>query len=127
MPVRPPRPVLVEVAGAILIIVGATALLAGVLRLISGTAPPADGAAMALAIQFGSSVLTIVVGWLVRAGRAWLVCVGVVAVILFLDLSTIPSGSVFAPIFAVFDGIAFVALIRHRAWFDWHPPETQIS
>jgi len=78
-----------------------------------------------LVIQFGLSVLTIVIGLLVRAGRAWIVCVGVVAVILFLDLTAIPSGSVFAIIFAIFDGIAFVALIRHRAWFQWQPPELQ--
>ena len=121
-PERPPRPAMVEAAAAILIVVGVAGIAAQVLAIAGGTAVPSAGAEPILLLQYALIVLTIVIGLLVRAGRAWLLSVNVVAVILFLDLTAVPSGNVFALIFSVLDAIVFVTLIRHRWWFEWRPP-----
>ena len=67
-------------------------------------------------------VLTVIVGLLVRRGQAWVVCINVVAVVLFVELMAIPAGSATAVLLAVLDGFVFVALARNRAWFGWQPP-----
>jgi hypothetical protein len=121
-PERPPRPAMVEAAAAILIVVGVAGIAAQVLAIVGGTAVPSAGAEPILLLQYALIVLTIVIGLLVRAGRSWLLSVNVVAVILFLDLTAVPSGNVFALIFSVLDAIVFVTLIRHRWWFEWRPP-----
>jgi hypothetical protein len=122
-PERPPRPILVEVAAAILIVGGAAGALAAILSVASGVKAPV-GAEPIVLIQYALIVLTVVVGLLVRNGRAWLLCVNVAAVLLFLDLTAVPSGNGFAILFSILDAIVFVALIRHRAWFGWRPPAT---
>ncbi len=61
-------------------------------------------------------MLTLIVGLLVRAGRAWLLDVNVVAVILFLEVTALPSPV--AIVFALLDAIVLFALIRHRSWFE---------
>jgi hypothetical protein len=66
-------------------------------------------------------VLTIVIGLLVRRGQAWLLCINVVAVLLFVELTAIPGGSATAAVLAVLDAFVFVALSRNRDWFDWRP------
>jgi hypothetical protein len=123
-PERPRRPIMVEAAAAILIVGGVAGAAAAVLTLASGIAPPAGGEPI-LVIQYALIVLTIAVGLLVRAGRWWLLCVNVVAVLLFLDLTAVPSGNGFAILFSLLDAIVFVTLIRHRRWFDWRPPDAE--
>lgn len=116
----PIRPAMIEAAAAILIVVGVAGAAAQVLALAAGTAVPATGAEPLLVVQYALIVLTIAAGLLVRAGRAWLLCLGVVAVILLLDLAAIPSGSVFALLFVGLDAIVLVSLVRHRSWFARH-------
>jgi hypothetical protein len=119
-PERPRRPVVIEIAAAILIVGGITSIV-GTLGAVLGTANGPSGPT--LAIVLGVDVLTVVVGLLVRLGRAWIVCINVVAVLLFLELTAVPSGSAIALFLAILDGFVFWAIARHRAWFDWEPPE----
>lgn len=116
VPERPGRPVLVEIASAILIIGAGTSLLGTVGYQIGGGDSGSIGA-----VFVGFDILTIMVGVLIRSGRAWLLGVNLVAVALFLELTALPSGIAF--VLAAFDSIALFALIRHREWFDWRPPE----
>ena len=109
-PERPPRPLLVEFAAAILIVGGLTALL---------TALSVPGA---LGLVFGVvNIAMIVLGVLIRRGQAWVVAINVVAIALFLELTALPSA--FAILAIVLDAIVLVALFRHRAWFFWEPSE----
>ena len=118
-PERPPRPVIIELAAAILIVGGIAEILgaAGV-ALGAGSVPTAGPI---LAIELGIDLLTVAIGLLVRAGRSWLVCINVVAVLVFLEFTAVPSGSAVAISLAALDAFVFVAIARHRAWFDWRP------
>ena len=80
------------------------------------------GAGPVIALLILLNVLTVVVGVLVRAGRAWILCINVVAVVLFVELTAVLGGSAFAAGLAALDAFVFVALLRNRAWFDWRPP-----
>lgn len=107
-PARPRRPLLVETAAAILIVGGLTSILGSL-----GTLDATTGALDVLFI--GPAVLTVV-GLLVRAGRAWILAINVVAVVLFLEATALPSAV--AIVFVTLDTIVLYALIRHRAWFE---------
>ena len=110
-PVRPRRPLLLEFAAACLVVGGLTGLLG-----IVGS-PGRDPTGPALdSLLIGLNVLTIIVGLLVRAGRAWVLALNVVAIVLFLEITALPSG--IAIVFATLDTIVLFALIRHRGWFD---------
>ncbi len=110
-PQRPARPILVELAAAILIVGGLTSLVGSL------AAPGLLGIAFV-----GLNVAMVILGVLIRRGRAWLVAVNVAAVALFLEVTALPSA--FAIVFAVLDGIVLAALLRHRAWFDWRPEDS---
>jgi hypothetical protein len=111
-PPRPGRPPLIELAGALLIIGGLTSTIGtlGTIGTLEADLGLIDG------LLLGLAILTVVVGFLVRAGRAWVFDVNVVAVVLFLELTALPSAS--AILFATIDAIVLIALIRHRRWFD---------
>lgn len=109
-PTRPGRPIVVELAAAILIVGGLTSL-------IGSLAAPGILAILLVALN----VVMVVLGVLIRRGQAWLIAVNVVVVALFLELTALPSA--FAIIFAILDAVVLVALIRHRAWFDWRADE----
>lgn len=108
-PERPPRPVLIEVAAAILIVGGLTSLIGAV------TAPGVAGILFTML-----NVAMIGLGLLIRRGRAWVLAVNVVAVALFLELTALPA--TFALVSIVMDAIVLWALFRHRRWFFWEPP-----
>jgi hypothetical protein len=116
-PRRRARPVLVELASALLIVSGAVSLMLSIQAIIN------------LANQWlgigDLSLLTIVVaivelalGLAVRYGRAWLVTVNVVAVLAFLELI---SGSAIGLFFGLLDTIVVIALFREREWFRSTP------
>lgn len=107
-PGRRPRPLLLEFAAASLVVGGLT----GVLGVVGSSGPPTPELD---ALFVGLDIVTIVVGLLVRAGRAWSLAINVVAVVLFLELMALPSP--FAVVFSAIDTIVLFALIRHRAWF----------
>ncbi len=108
-PARPRRPVLIELGAAILIVGGLTGLL--------GTFTTLDPASGPLDLLFaGLALLTVVVGLLVRLGRAWILDLNVVAVALFVEATALPSAV--AVVFVALDTVVLFALIRHRTWFD---------
>lgn len=111
-PERPPRPALIELAAAILIVGGMTA----VLQRVGSSAGGASGGIVDV-LLLGLSLLTVVVGVLVRMGRGWVLAVNVVAIALFLEVTALPS--IFAITFGLFDAVVLFALFRHRAWFLW--------
>lgn len=110
VPVRPRRPLLLEFGAAILIVGGLVGVFGRVAAPDLVTSGPLELALLAL------NGLLIVVGLLVRAGRAWILDLNVVAIALFIELTALPSGV--AMVFAGLDAIVLAALIRHRAWFD---------
>ena len=123
-PERPPRPVLVELGAAILIVGGITALVGWVGTQIVGTSIPAD-AGLPTAVFVGLNVVLIPTGVLIRGGRYWRVCTNIVAVATFLYLMAFPNPQ--AVFFGALDMIAFFALVRHRAWFEWKPSEASVA
>jgi hypothetical protein len=120
---RPPRPTSIEIAAAILIVggfVSAVATIAGALGLDPAASDP--GARPVIVLLVVLNLLTVGIGILVRRGVAWIVCVNVVAVLLFIELTAVPSGSATAALLAILDAFVFVVLIRNRDWFDWRAP-----
>jgi len=111
-PERPPRPALVELSAAILIIGGAVDLATGISPFQAGGFPLGT---LFLALD----VLTIVVGLLIRAGRGWILALNVTAIALFLELTALPSP--IALLMALLDALVMFTLFRHRAWFEWRP------
>ncbi len=127
-PTRPRRPPSIEIAAAILIVGAVTAILGTLTSAASGgTAASDPGARPIVALLLALDVLTVIVGFLVRAGRGWLACINFVAVLVFVELTAIPDGSAIAILLAALDGFVFVTLARHRAWFDWRPPPAALD
>jgi hypothetical protein len=116
---RPNRPVLIELAAALLIV-------AGVLGVISLLAPdprrPEGLEALAL-VTVALNVVQIVVGILVRMGRLWIVVVNYVAVLGFLDLAG-AAGSSLALLLGLVELGILAVLFAYRSWFDgrWAQP-----
>lgn len=116
---RPRRPALIELVAALLVV-------AGVLGLISLFAPDPrrpeglEGlAALAVALSLGQ----VVVGVLIRMGRLWLLDVNFVAVLGFLDLGG-ASGSSLALLLGIVELGSLAVLFVYRSWFDgrWAQP-----
>lgn len=110
----PPRPVLVEIAAALVIVGGAFNLLLSVDAMVTLARQGGDiGLLPVVTIVLAMTVLAL--GLLVRSGRAWLVALNVVAVLAFLELiSQTPVGLVFG----MLDVVVVLALIRERPWFE---------
>lgn len=112
---RRPRPFLVELASALLIVGGVVNLLVSSQVLVLLGLQGGGVGAPALATIVLNTVI-LVLGVLVRFGRAWLVAVNVIAVLAFLEfLSLTPVGIVFGTI----DVLIVLALVRERPWFKW--------
>jgi hypothetical protein len=110
----PPRPVLVELASALLIVGGAINLLLSVDVLIR-LAQAGTEIALLTVITIALATLTLALGLAVRYGQGWLVTVNVIAVIGFLELiSQTPVGL----LFGVVDVMVVLALMRERPWFE---------
>jgi hypothetical protein len=119
-PERPPRPVLIELGSAILIVGSITALLGlGAQQLFAPNLPADAGLGILLVAVI--DLATFAVGLLIRAGRWWRVCINVVAIAMFLYLTRFPNP--IAVFYLFLDTIVFFGLMRHRAWFDWDPVE----
>ena len=114
---RPRRPVLVEVAAAILIVGSATDVVISFEGL--ATAPNGPGRLLA-ATSASVGLLLVILGFLIRSGRAWLVTLNVVAVAAFLELITLSFVGLLA---GIFDMVVVGILLRERGWFHWAPPD----
>jgi hypothetical protein len=111
--IRPARPGLVELAAAILIVGGAMQLIVTITTL-SGVPP---GAGPFLAIALALNVASIVLGALVRLGRAWLVAINFSAVVAFLDLLG-SGGSPLSLTLGAGEVLVVAILLARKPWFD---------
>lgn len=110
-----PRPVLVELAAAILIVGAAINLLISMDGVI-GFAQSGGDIALPTVIAIAVATLTLALGLGVRAGRIWLLTINVMAVIGFLELI---SGTSIGLLFGALDVFVVLALVRERPWFEW--------
>jgi len=110
---RPPRPGTIELAGAILIVGGVLGLFGALTAAPSLPAGTEPFLLVAIALDVGS----IVIGVLVRTGRAWILAVNYVAVLGFLDLLAAGTSQL-ALMVGLADLLVVVILIRHKPWFD---------
>ena len=117
-PERPPRPMLIELGAAILIVGGFTSVIGWIAAAIFGSPIPTDAGPVPL-IVVGLNVVVIAIGLLMRSGRLWRLCVNFVAVTIFLYLTFFPNP--IAVFYLFLDTIVFVGLVRHRWWFEWKP------
>ncbi len=116
----PSRPATIELAAAILIVggvLGLVGIIAAAPDLPAGTAPLLVAT---VALYVGS----VVVGALVRYGRAWIVAVNYVAVLGFLDLMA-AAGSGLALLLGIADILVVVILFLTKPWFDALRPDRE--
>ena len=113
--VRPARPVMIEAAAAILLVGGALGIvetvIAGADR-IGGT----EGLPTDVLVGFALNALALAVGWLLRNGRAWVLCLNVTALFAFLYLSAFPDP--LGIVFGAADLYVVGVLVYQRRWFD---------
>ena len=114
---RPRRPILVEVAAAILIVFSATDVLISFEGMAA--APTQLGRALA-ATSVSVGLLLVILGYFVRKGRAWLLALNVAAIAAFLELQTLSFVGLLG---ALFDMLVVGILLRERWWFQWRPPD----
>ena len=114
---RPRRPILVEVAAALLIVFSATDVLISLEGM--ATAPTQAGRVLA-ATSVSIGLLLVILGSFVRKGRAWLLALNVAAIAAFLELQSLSFVGLLA---AASDMLVVGILLRERWWFQWRPPE----
>lgn len=118
---RPRRPVLVELAAAWLIVGGLLSILLTIETLTNlADAGSADAGLGALTLVIGNVI--VVLGLLVRTGRAWFVTVNAAAILGFLELSSLTAQGV---LFGTLDVLVVLALLRERPWFAWRPQQSE--
>jgi hypothetical protein len=111
--VRLTRPAPIELAAAILIVGGVLGLV-GTIAAVPGLPAGAEPlVAVTAALDLGS----VLVGLLIRFGRAWIVALNYVAVLGFLDLMA-GAGSGLSLTLGIADIIVVVILVVHKPWFD---------
>ena len=121
---RPPRrrrPILVELASALLIVGGVLNLLLSI-QVIAALGQQGSEVGPLTLVTIVLAAATLVLGVLVRFGRAWLVTINVVAVVAFLELT---SGSPVGLVFGGVDTVVVVALLLERPWFVGPGPEPE--
>ena len=114
---RPRRPILVEIAAAILIVGSATDAAISFEGMATGATTQAR---LLAAASVSLGLLLVILGLLVRSGRAWLITINVVAVAAFLELLALTFPGLLA---AVLDMLVVGILLRERWWFQWKPDD----
>jgi hypothetical protein len=118
VPTRPARPVLVELASAIMVVGGVMGVLSSV-DVMSRLAAGGDssiGPLIVLSILIG--IASVALGVLIRFGRGWIVALNLTAIAAFLELT---SGSIVGLVFGLLDGFVVVVLLVEQRWFRWTP------
>ncbi len=115
---RPPRPTAVELATAIVIVSGAVGVLISVEAFVRMSELGSAGTDLTLP-SLAIGLAMVVLGILLRYGRAWLVGVNVLTIAGFLELI---SGAPIGLVFGALDVIAVILLLVHRPWFAWKLP-----
>ena len=118
LPERPKRPILVELAAAILIVGSATDAVISFETMATAPQPDRTLAGISVAVALG----LVALGLLIRSGRAWLLALNVVAIAAFLELRSL---SVVGVLSAIIDMLVVGILLRERWWFRWTPPEAE--
>ena len=113
------RPVLVELASALLV-VGAVLNLVLSLDVLMRLAERSESIAAHTVTTIALAIATLGLGVAIRYGRGWLLAVNLVAVLGFLELI---SGSIVGLLFGALDVFVVLALIRERPWFEWSARE----
>lgn len=111
---RRPRPVLIELASALLVVGGAVNVLLSV-DVLARMAQQGISIGLLTALTIVLNTTLLALGVLVRTGRAWLLAVNVVAVLGFLELT---SGTGVGLVFGALDVLIVLALLRERPWFE---------
>jgi hypothetical protein len=114
---RPARPIAIEIATATVIITGVVSVLQSIEAYARLAQDGSDAAGLA-AVSIAIGVLTVVIGLLLRTGRAWLIGVNLLAIAGFLELI---SGTPLGILFGVVDALVVVVLLALRPWFAWRP------
>lgn len=109
----PRRPVLVEVAAALLIVTGATGVVSAV-----GTLAGAGEGGQLLLFRLSISLLTVLIGLLVRSGQGWVIAVNFVAIALFLEFAAATGGGL-SLLYLAIDSFVLVVLFAERRWFGF--------
>ncbi len=112
-PPAPSRPPAVELAAAILIVGGAMGLAVTVIS--AGDLP--GGAAPFVALTIALDVGSVLIGLLIRLGRAWLVALNYAAVLGFVDLLGAGASPLELMLGLAEIGVV-VILVQHKPWFD---------
>jgi hypothetical protein len=118
VPERPARPFLVELATAVLVVGGLTSILSSV-DVAMHLAEQGPGVEPLALLSIAIGLASVILGILVRFGRAWLVAINVVAVTGFLELTSL-SGAGF--LYGGLDVFVVLVLMIERPWFNWRPP-----
>jgi hypothetical protein len=114
-PERPARPALVDLASALLVVGGITALLGWLGAQIFSLGDAAN-AGLVPAIFVALNVLAIAMGIAIRRRRYWRLCINLVAISILLYLTGLSSP--IAMFYVALYVVVFYALFQHRAWFD---------
>lgn len=117
-----PRPAVIELAAAILIVGGVLGLI-GAIAAAPGLPPNTEPL---LVVTVVLDIGAVVIGVLIRMARAWVVAVNYVAVLGFLDLMA-AGGSGLALILGVADILVVVILLVNKPWFDRRRDERTAS
>lgn len=118
-PQRPPRPTLVELAAAILVVGGAMSILTS-LDVVMRLAEQGPGVEPLALLSLGLGVGIVILGVLLRMGLAWLVALNVIAVTAFLELT---SATIVGLLFGGLDLFVVLVLLVERPWFAWRPED----
>ena len=113
-PQRPERPVLVELASAIMVVGGIMGVLSSI-DVMSRLAEGGDdtiGPLIVLSVVIG--IASILLGVLIRLG----VALNVTAIAAFLELT---SGSIVGLVFGMLDAFVVMVLLVEQRWFRWTP------
>lgn len=110
---RPARPAAIELAGAILIVSG----VLGIVGAVGAASGLPAGTELLFVVTTALNLGSIVVGLLVRFGRAWLLAVNYVAVLGFLDLAA-GAGSGLALLLGFANIVIVAILFLNKPWFD---------
>lgn len=106
---------MIEAAAAILIVGGAL----GIVETIVGGADEIGGPAGLppdVVLGFALNGVALATGWILRTGRAWILCLNVAALYAFLYLSSFPNP--LGIVLGAADLYVVGVLVYQRRWFD---------
>jgi hypothetical protein len=118
-PQRPPRPALVELATALLIVSGFLSLFLS-MGAIANLSESGELLPVLALVAIVLGVAVPIVGLGLRYGHWWLLGVNLTAVASFLELT---SGSAQGLLFGGIDLFVVVVLLAYRPWFAWTPED----